>query len=69
MRLFRRRFSYPDPVTIREYALTETELHDLATYNAEVSRGILHTARWKIRMAELQQRFNEASFPSQGAGA
>ena len=31
--------------------------HDLATYNSEVARGIVHTDEWKARMAEQQQAF------------
>jgi hypothetical protein len=31
---------------------------DLATYNAEVARGIMHTPEWKTKMAEEQELFN-----------
>lgn len=31
----------------------------LFTYNAEVSRGIVHTPAWKARMAELQAEWDE----------
>ena len=30
----------------------------LAQYNAECSRGIVHTPEWDARMAEEQERFN-----------
>jgi hypothetical protein len=32
---------------------------DLATYNSEVSRGIVHTAEYDARMAEKQAAFVE----------
>ena len=32
---------------------------DLATYNAEVSRGLVHTPEWKAKMAEKQKQYNE----------
>jgi hypothetical protein len=31
----------------------------LATYNAECARGIVHTAEWDDRMAELQAEFDQ----------
>jgi hypothetical protein len=36
----------------------------LAVYNAEVARGIVHTAEWDARMAELQQEFGQWQQPS-----
>ena len=36
------------------------EVDQLATYNAERARGIVHTDRWKAEMAEVQRRFNWA---------
>jgi hypothetical protein len=30
----------------------------LATYNAEVSRGIVHTPEWKAKMADWQKLFD-----------
>ena len=38
--------------------LTEDEFHVLASYNAEVARGIVHTTNWKINMAVLQTKYN-----------
>ena len=35
------------------------EFNDLARYNAEVARGIVHTPEWREKMAEEQRRFNE----------
>ena len=32
----------------------------LANYNAEVARGIVHTAEYDARMADEQKAFNEA---------
>ncbi len=37
------------------------EFSDLATYNSEVARGIVHTDAWKARMAERQRLFDERS--------
>jgi len=34
------------------------EYTDLANYNSEVARGIVHTPEWKARMAVEQERFN-----------
>ena len=33
------------------------EFQALATYNAEVARGIVHTTEWQQEMAEEQRRF------------
>ena len=41
--------------------LTVTELSELATYNAEYARGIMHTEDWKRYIAGLQARFNKMS--------
>jgi hypothetical protein len=35
------------------------EFGQLAAYNAEVARGIVHTAEWDAAMASLQRQFNE----------
>jgi len=32
---------------------------ELASYNAEVARGIVHTDQWKKYMAILQERYNQ----------
>ena len=34
------------------------DLNRLGTYNAEVSRGIVHTDEWKAAMAALQEQWN-----------
>jgi hypothetical protein len=39
------------------------EFADLATYNSEVARGIVHTAEWDAKMAEQQRRFYEQQYP------
>lgn len=31
---------------------------ELARYNSEVARGLVHTKKWKAKMAELQEEFN-----------
>ncbi len=46
------------------YGLTADELTQLATYNAECARGILHAASWKAAMKDLQVRFNQAKAAS-----
>ena len=33
--------------------------HDLATYNGERARGIVHTAEWDERMAVEQRAFDD----------
>ena len=48
MRLRRKRL---DPMPDRFYPL--------ATYNAEVSRGVIHTDEYRERMAALQSDFDE----------
>jgi hypothetical protein len=39
-------------------ALDKSELHILATYNAEKARGIRHAYLWRIRMEKLQAHFD-----------
>lgn len=41
----------------QEYAFSE-----LAQYNAEVSRGLVHTEAWMARMAEMQRAFNLTAY-------
>jgi hypothetical protein len=41
--------------------MTPQELLLLATYNAEVARGIVHTDEWNAEMAELQRMFNDSN--------
>lgn len=36
-----------------------SDYDQLAIYNAEVARGIVHTPEWDQKMAAVQQRFNE----------
>lgn len=36
----------------------EWEFSDLARYNAERARGIVHTPEWRARMAHQQERFD-----------
>lgn len=40
--------------------------NELADYNAEVARGIVHTEEWKNRMAHLQDLFNQWSSDAYG---
>ena len=42
---------------------TAYEFNDLAIYNAERSRGIVHTAEWDARMAAEQARFYAQQYP------
>jgi hypothetical protein len=48
---------WPDPPANRG-GLSNREVSELAIYNAEVARGIVHTDKWKRRMSELQDRWN-----------
>lgn len=38
--------------------MTAREIEQLATYNAERARGLVHTPEWVEKMAELQARFD-----------
>ena len=42
--------------------LSEQEISRLATFNAEVSRGIVHTDEYAAEMAKLQRKFNSSEF-------
>jgi hypothetical protein len=45
----------------RKWTAEEQKRIDLlATYNAEVARGIVHTYKWKREMEDLQAWFNNA---------
>ena len=52
----------PDPFKPQEQYndLSLVEFNQLATYNAERGRGLLHAAEWQGKMAVLQQRFDVA---------
>jgi hypothetical protein len=38
--------------------MSHEEINQLATYNAEISRGLLHSQEWIAKMQELQRRFD-----------
>jgi len=44
--------------------LTREEIEELARFNAEVHRGIVHTDQWNAFMADLQKRFDRAGWMS-----
>ena len=44
----------------RKSGLTDRETSLLARFNDEHAHGIVHTQHWRDRMAELQQRYNDA---------
>ena len=48
--------------------ISDQEISQLATYNEEVSRGIVHTETWKLRMSVLQELFDDRhkGFPRVG---
>jgi hypothetical protein len=46
------------------HGLYSQEYHALSVYNAELSRGIMHTPEWDEAMAGLQARFNAAIPPN-----
>ncbi len=61
-RFLRRAESYAD-------SLADRDFHALASYNAEVSRGIVHTPEWDARMADLQRAYDsrlDGMFPRLG---
>jgi hypothetical protein len=39
--------------------ISRIELDQLATYNSERARGLLHSPEWIRKMSEFQIRFNE----------
>ena len=43
----------------RYNGLSYVEFTQLATYNAERGRGIMHTPEWEAAMAALQARFDQ----------
>jgi hypothetical protein len=47
-----------DRLELRPPDMTAQDVHELATYNNEVNRGIVHTQEWKAKMAVLQERWN-----------
>lgn len=51
----------------RYNGLSYAEFRRLAEYNAECSRGIMHTPEWDQAMAGLQHRFDNGRRP-QGTG-
>ncbi len=44
---------------LHSVGLTEQDYYDLARYNGERARGIVHSAEWQTRMAALQARYNQ----------
>lgn len=52
MGLFRKEFNW-------EKFKQEHRWDALATYNAEVARGLVHTPEWKAKMAEEQKLFDK----------
>lgn len=38
--------------------LDSTRWDELAQYNSERARGIVHTPEWQLRMVEVQQEFD-----------
>lgn len=45
--------------------MSEQDFHELATYNGEVARGLVHTAEWKAKMAVFQERWNRWAIEQQ----
>jgi hypothetical protein len=41
---------------------------DLAQYNSEVARGLMHTDEWKRQMSELQKAFNDEHYATPNRG-
>jgi hypothetical protein len=40
------------------WLLTDQDVHDLARYNAERLRGLVHTDEWRAKMARYQAAFD-----------
>lgn len=38
--------------------MNPNDLTELAIYNAEKARGLMHTEPWRERMAQFQEEFN-----------
>lgn len=51
----------PD-VPSADFRLEQWELDTLATYNAEVARGLVHADKWRTRMGWLQTRFDTVGY-------
>ncbi len=49
--------------------VTNGEIQTLGTYNQERSRGILHSEEWKVKMADLQKRYDRAMDAMRPAGS
>jgi hypothetical protein len=48
-------------ITEERYGLSDHAMQELAKYNSEVARGLVHTDEWRERMSILQDRYHEAS--------
>jgi len=46
------------PETWKSHEEFEQQWGDLATYNADVARGLVHSIAWQARMWEKQQAYN-----------
>lgn len=46
---------------VEMYGLSESQLHELATYNSEKERGILHSQSWHDKMAQFQFAYDQAA--------
>lgn len=57
-RLHRGRLHRPRPPADPECPLRPWEITQLATYNAETQRGLVHDAYWQARMAGLQRQYD-----------
>lgn len=47
-----------EPDTAESWARERAEYEQLAIYNSEVARGIQHTLEWRLKMVEIQARWN-----------
>ena len=61
VRLFNRKRNVSDQVVMEET--------ELAAYNSERARGIVHTEWWKEYMAKLQDQFDQRMVAEHGEGS
>ena len=57
-RLHRGRVHTPRPPADPPCPLSPVEVNMLGNYNAEVSRGLVHTEHWHAEMGRLQRRYS-----------
>lgn len=64
MKFWSRRSPEPSPFEPQDryFGLSAVEFNQLATYNGEKARGIVHTELWAYKMGILQRRYRDGSY-------